>query len=886
MAYRIFENNSNNDNSGTDNSSDTLNHNNAISFEQGAQRADLPASSFVKDANLSRDGVDLVLETDNGTVVVEGYFAAAPAPNLVAPDGATLTPDLVNSFLSSGSEFANAGSGINDASPIGAVQEVSGEVTVTRVNGTTETVGIGTPIFQGDVIETDESGAVNIMFVDETSFAVSEDARLAIDEYVFDASTQSGTSNFSVLKGVFVFTSGLIGRDDPDDVMIDTPSGSIGIRGTIIAGDVNTGEITVIEGAIVLTDFAGNSITLSNQFETARFNTSSKAIEHIGDLSANDVSAKFMSVSTVAADLFSSIQDAANDAAEAPTSNDVTEAEGNSEEASAEDSNAAAPEEAPQDTTDIQANETVEGEAEVPVEAESETVETDEASEGEVETPIEAESDIAEEVITSNDIIDTETNASNANENINNNVAPQNTEPLANIGANAPANDAPPAPTNDAPPPPPFSIDVTTLAVQENIAGATVATVEGNFTNFTRVSILGISQNYYEAINTGPNSVLIKLKPGVSYDAENPYPLVISAQNEDGSVSLDSDIPPNIIGVDEAITLTGEMPDNFFSASDGSNFSYDLSQEFDDPEGNITGYTLLDGLGNPITLDSSFNSNIESSSFNPNTGLLGIRFFSEEDGSDGTEILNAITVQATTDSGQIETATINFSLYDDTGAGATISGNNAVYTGTDATVTVIGGSNASIFTDGDDTDNALNILGGKGAFIKAGAGDDVFTVSGNRYELFGDEGNDTFSLINTNGQAFGGDGDDTFVIGENSLAENTTINGGAGNDILQFDAAGSIDLNNTTLNNIEVLSADNGLSNVINLDQQSVIDMTDGENQLIINMGTADSVEFESGQVFENLGTQDIGNETYDVFNDGTITLLIDIDGTHNLNVV
>ena len=75
---------------------------------------------------------------------------------------------------------------------------------------------------------------------------------------------QTKAQDFSVLKGVFVFTSGLIGREDPDDVNIDTPSGSIGIRGTIIAGDTNSGEITVVEGAIVLRDFAGNEMTLAD----------------------------------------------------------------------------------------------------------------------------------------------------------------------------------------------------------------------------------------------------------------------------------------------------------------------------------------------------------------------------------------------------------------------------------------------------------------------------------------------------------------------------------------------------------------------------------------------------------------------------------------------
>ena len=288
----------------------------ALKLDVNGTKIDLPDNSYIRDADMTREGMDLVLEGPSGTLVIEGYFTAEPAPNLVAPDGTMLTPDLVHSFAQSNGQYASTGS-MNDESPVGAVQEVSGEATVTRADGTTETVSIGTPIFQGDVIETDAEGAVNIIFIDETSFAVSEDARLAIDEFVFDPSTNSGSQNFSVLKGVFVFTSGLIGREDPDDVEIDTPIGSIGIRGTIIAGDITEGEITVVEGAIVLKDFSGNEMTLANQFETAKFNPASGTIENLGEMSANDVGSKFASVSQVSPSLFSSINDAAAEAQEA-----------------------------------------------------------------------------------------------------------------------------------------------------------------------------------------------------------------------------------------------------------------------------------------------------------------------------------------------------------------------------------------------------------------------------------------------------------------------------------------------------------------------------------------------------------------------------------------
>lgn len=307
MAYKDFT-------AGSDLSSPNLATRNFTNLTIDGQHVDLPDASFVKDAHLGREGMDLVLEGPHGTVIVENYFTADPAPNLVAPDGSVLTPALVDSFTTGDARFA-ANNSANDESPIGLAQEVSGHATVTHKDGTVETLIKGTPIHEGDIVETDSAGAVNIVFVDQTSFAVSSDARLAIDKYVFDPATQSGSNDFSILKGMFVFTSGLIGRDDPDSVHIETPAGSIGIRGTIIAGNVTTGEITVVEGAIVLRDTSGHEVILANQYETARFDPAGGDIDTVGQLSAHDVAARFTSVSAVAPTLFSSINDSAQDGA-------------------------------------------------------------------------------------------------------------------------------------------------------------------------------------------------------------------------------------------------------------------------------------------------------------------------------------------------------------------------------------------------------------------------------------------------------------------------------------------------------------------------------------------------------------------------------------------
>ena len=292
------------------------NESNVTVLKANAENLAIPHESYIKDADFSREGSDLLMEGPEGTVKIEGYFSGLESPTLEGPEGSTLTPDLVNSFIKSDPTYAMNGTA-NDASSIGEVSELNGDATITRSDGTVEKLATGLPVYQGDIIETNSGAAVNIEFVDQSSFAISEETRLALDEFVFDPASQGGTQNFSVLKGVFVYTSGLIGREDPDDVSIATPSGSIGIRGTIIAGDLNTNEITVVEGAIVLRTPDGNEMTLANQFETAKFLTNNGGIENLGQKSANDLIERFSVISNVAPELFSSIDDVAQENQEA-----------------------------------------------------------------------------------------------------------------------------------------------------------------------------------------------------------------------------------------------------------------------------------------------------------------------------------------------------------------------------------------------------------------------------------------------------------------------------------------------------------------------------------------------------------------------------------------
>ncbi len=265
----------------------------------------LPGGDFIANAVMSRVGQDLHLTADGHTVVVQGYFAMGNPPELVTHDGAHLSPAMVDSFVQTEhpGQYASSGQIVNDASPAGTVTQVVGRDEIVRADGTHVIAAVGTPIYQGDIVQTSKTGAVNIMFSDHTTFAVSENARMSVDKYIYHSAEHTGSTFFSMLQGMFVYTSGLIGKTEPGNVNIETPVGSIGIRGTVIAGDIHMSgpsNITIVNGAITVTNGSG-TIDMSNSFQTVsveNYNTPPQAVF----MNASTFGSEYNSLSTVAAD--------------------------------------------------------------------------------------------------------------------------------------------------------------------------------------------------------------------------------------------------------------------------------------------------------------------------------------------------------------------------------------------------------------------------------------------------------------------------------------------------------------------------------------------------------------------------------------------------------
>jgi hypothetical protein len=142
--------------------------------------------------------------------------------------------------------------------PIGKVVALSGSVTIThagavvvQANASTQAGGakVGDLVYQGDLVQTGADGKVGINFSDGSSFNLSRNARMTLDEYVYDPKGASNSTLFNLSRGTFTFVAGNIAKSG--DMKVDTPVATMGIRGTTphieIADDGSVRFSTLVE---------------------------------------------------------------------------------------------------------------------------------------------------------------------------------------------------------------------------------------------------------------------------------------------------------------------------------------------------------------------------------------------------------------------------------------------------------------------------------------------------------------------------------------------------------------------------------------------------------------------------------------------------------------
>src|SRR5260370_29841969 len=202
----------------------------------------VPDAHFLFNADFKRSGADMILSGDDREVVFHDYFKGEKRAALASPDGAHLTGDIVNA-LTGHVEVSQAGTSAVVGQVIGHVTKLQGSATAVR-NGVSIILNNGDNVEKGDVVQSGSDSTLGITFVDGTVFGLSSNARMVLNEMVYDPNESNNSSLMSLVAGTISFVAGETAKHG--DMKVDTPVATMGIRGTAVLVEI---DFTVPQGA-------------------------------------------------------------------------------------------------------------------------------------------------------------------------------------------------------------------------------------------------------------------------------------------------------------------------------------------------------------------------------------------------------------------------------------------------------------------------------------------------------------------------------------------------------------------------------------------------------------------------------------------------------------
>lgn len=117
------------------------------------------------------------------------------------------------------------------ADAAGVVKRVQGSVTLQR-DGQSLPVSAGTPVQVGDRLVTGVDGSVGLTMADDSLLTAGPASTLVVSRFRFDSTTNDGNMLVELLKGTLHFVSGLIAKQAPQNVNVQTRNALMGVRGT------------------------------------------------------------------------------------------------------------------------------------------------------------------------------------------------------------------------------------------------------------------------------------------------------------------------------------------------------------------------------------------------------------------------------------------------------------------------------------------------------------------------------------------------------------------------------------------------------------------------------------------------------------------------------
>jgi Ca2+-binding RTX toxin-like protein len=198
----------------------------------------IPDAHLLFNCEFTRIGNDLKLVGEDGkTFVVQDYFKTDRPPALVTPEGAHLSGETIDAIAGDQApgQYAQAGAQPGAGEAIGKVATSAGNATIVR-NGVAITVNAGDVILKNDVLRTGGDGALGVIFNDGTTFSLTANAQMVVNEFVYQEGGANNQALFSLVRGSISFFASQVAKTG--DMKVATPTATMGIRGTTVIVDI------------------------------------------------------------------------------------------------------------------------------------------------------------------------------------------------------------------------------------------------------------------------------------------------------------------------------------------------------------------------------------------------------------------------------------------------------------------------------------------------------------------------------------------------------------------------------------------------------------------------------------------------------------------------
>ena len=121
--------------------------------------------------------------------------------------------------------------GTVDDEHVALFKNVTGRVRVVHAETTVDATP-GMNLFTSDRIVSGADGSAGVVFKDGTLVTLGPSTEVHVRDYAFEPKNAKYAFSMYLARGSAIYSSGKIGKLAPESVKVDTPSATIGVRGT------------------------------------------------------------------------------------------------------------------------------------------------------------------------------------------------------------------------------------------------------------------------------------------------------------------------------------------------------------------------------------------------------------------------------------------------------------------------------------------------------------------------------------------------------------------------------------------------------------------------------------------------------------------------------